>query len=117
MCVLLACLEFALEMFMRLLSVLFAFMIFNFIFQHADRQIQWCSNKDTFKFLFQHKCNKLCVDCSLRDPFGLSQDAGLDWSLRMHIVLFTELTLNPPEGILAGPINEENFFEWEALIT
>jgi len=29
---------------------------------------------------------------------------------------FQELTLNPPEGIVAGPINEENFFEWEALI-
>ncbi|XP_073087339.1 ubiquitin-conjugating enzyme E2 G2 isoform X1 [Manis javanica] len=28
----------------------------------------------------------------------------------------TELTLNPPEGIVAGPMNEENFFEWEALI-
>ena len=28
----------------------------------------------------------------------------------------TELTLNPPEGIVAGPINEDNFFEWEALI-
>uniref|UniRef100_A0A452VNK1 Ubiquitin conjugating enzyme E2 G2 n=1 Tax=Ursus maritimus TaxID=29073 RepID=A0A452VNK1_URSMA len=27
-----------------------------------------------------------------------------------------ELTLNPPEGIVAGPMNEENFFEWEALI-
>jgi len=31
--------------------------------------------------------------------------------------LSSELTLNPPEGIVAGPINEENFFEWEALIT
>uniref|UniRef100_A0A8C9KMC2 Ubiquitin conjugating enzyme E2 G2 n=1 Tax=Panthera tigris altaica TaxID=74533 RepID=A0A8C9KMC2_PANTA len=29
---------------------------------------------------------------------------------------FVELTLNPPEGIVAGPMNEENFFEWEALI-
>lgn len=27
-----------------------------------------------------------------------------------------ELTLNPPEGIVAGPITEDNFFEWEALI-
>ncbi|MXQ82240.1 hypothetical protein E5288_WYG011037 [Bos mutus] len=27
-----------------------------------------------------------------------------------------KLTLNPPEGIVAGPMNEENFFEWEALI-
>lgn len=24
--------------------------------------------------------------------------------------------LNPPEGIIAGPVSEENFFEWEALI-
>lgn len=28
-----------------------------------------------------------------------------------------ELTLNPPEGIIAGPISEDNFFEWECLIT
>ncbi|KAG0717533.1 Ubiquitin-conjugating enzyme E2 G2 [Chionoecetes opilio] len=32
----------------------------------------------------------------------------------MHYL--AELTLNPPEGIIAGPTNEENFFEWEALI-
>jgi len=30
---------------------------------------------------------------------------------------YKELTVNPPEGIVAGPINEESFFEWEALIT
>ena len=34
----------------------------------------------------------------------------------MHSFDLTELTLNPPEGIIAGPTNEENFFEWEALI-
>lgn len=28
-----------------------------------------------------------------------------------------ELTQNAPEGIVAGPINEDNFFEWESLIT
>lgn len=33
------------------------------------------------------------------------------------IEMFVELTVNPPEGIIAGPVNEENFFEWEALIT
>ncbi|KOB77234.1 Courtless, partial [Operophtera brumata] len=33
------------------------------------------------------------------------------------LFVFSELTINPPEGIIAGPINEENFFEWEALIT
>lgn len=35
----------------------------------------------------------------------------------LGLEFFAELTLNPPEGIIAGPINEENFFEWEALIT
>ncbi|PRP86791.1 hypothetical protein PROFUN_05008 [Planoprotostelium fungivorum] len=29
---------------------------------------------------------------------------------------YIELTKNPPEGILAGPISEDNFFEWEASI-
>eukprot|EP01121_Diplochlamys_sp_Union-15-3_P004314 TRINITY_DN1436_c0_g1_i1.p1 TRINITY_DN1436_c0_g1~~TRINITY_DN1436_c0_g1_i1.p1 ORF type:complete len:182 (-),score=24.13 TRINITY_DN1436_c0_g1_i1:26-571(-) len=29
---------------------------------------------------------------------------------------YRELTENPPEGIVAGPITEDNFFEWEALI-
>ena len=24
---------------------------------------------------------------------------------------------NPPEGIAAGPVAEDNFFEWEAAIT
>lgn len=28
-----------------------------------------------------------------------------------------ELVTNPPEGIVAGPVSEDNFFEWEALIT
>eukprot|EP01120_Amphizonella_sp_Union-15-10_P002971 TRINITY_DN1326_c0_g2_i1.p1 TRINITY_DN1326_c0_g2~~TRINITY_DN1326_c0_g2_i1.p1 ORF type:complete len:178 (-),score=27.49 TRINITY_DN1326_c0_g2_i1:120-653(-) len=29
---------------------------------------------------------------------------------------YKELTENPPEGIVAGPVSEENFFEWEAFI-
>eukprot|EP00008_Paramoeba_atlantica_P012356 CAMPEP_0201479448 /NCGR_PEP_ID=MMETSP0151_2-20130828/4147_1 /ASSEMBLY_ACC=CAM_ASM_000257 /TAXON_ID=200890 /ORGANISM="Paramoeba atlantica, Strain 621/1 / CCAP 1560/9" /LENGTH=164 /DNA_ID=CAMNT_0047860945 /DNA_START=79 /DNA_END=573 /DNA_ORIENTATION=+ len=29
---------------------------------------------------------------------------------------YRELTLNPPEGITAGPMNEGNFFEWESLV-
>lgn len=43
--------------------------------------------------------------------------AVLGESSLLLFVWFSELTLNPPEGILAGPVNEENFFEWEALIT
>jgi ubiquitin-conjugating enzyme E2 G2 len=38
-------------------------------------------------------------------------------ALRRLMAEYKQLTLNPPEGIIAGPINEENFFEWEALIT
>jgi len=29
---------------------------------------------------------------------------------------YKSLTTNPPEGITAGPINEEDFFRWEAVI-
>lgn len=36
--------------------------------------------------------------------------------ITFKFVYITELTLNPPEGIVAGPISEDNFFEWEALI-
>ena len=37
-------------------------------------------------------------------------------ALKRLMAEYKQLTLNPPEGIVAGPINEENFFEWEALI-
>ncbi|CAO1419398.1 unnamed protein product [Diamesa hyperborea] len=38
-------------------------------------------------------------------------------ALRRLMAEYKQLTLNPPEGIIAGPTNEENFFEWDALIT
>jgi len=28
-----------------------------------------------------------------------------------------QLVTNPPEGLIAGPVSEENYFEWEAAIT
>lgn len=37
--------------------------------------------------------------------------------LSRSMIFVIELTLNPPEGIIAGPVTEENYFEWEALIT
>ena len=40
----------------------------------------------------------------------------LQFPIFVFLFYFIELTLNPPEGIIAGPINEDNFFEWEALI-
>jgi ubiquitin-conjugating enzyme E2 G2 len=30
---------------------------------------------------------------------------------------YRQLLQRPPEGIVAGPVDESNFFEWEALIT
>lgn len=37
-------------------------------------------------------------------------------ALKRLMAEYTQLTLNPPEGIIAGPKDEDNFFEWEALI-
>ncbi|CAK8673918.1 ubiquitin-conjugating enzyme E2 G2-like [Clavelina lepadiformis] len=37
-------------------------------------------------------------------------------ALKRLMAEYKQLSLNPPEGIVAGPVNEENFFEWEALI-
>lgn len=40
----------------------------------------------------------------------------LPFTILFIYFFLAELTLNPPEGIVAGPISEDNFFEWEALI-
>ncbi|XP_065656072.1 ubiquitin-conjugating enzyme E2 G2 isoform X2 [Hydra vulgaris] len=37
-------------------------------------------------------------------------------ALKRLMAEYRQLTINPSDGILAGPANEENFFEWEALI-
>ncbi|KAL1915245.1 uncharacterized protein VTP21DRAFT_7521 [Calcarisporiella thermophila] len=37
-------------------------------------------------------------------------------ALKRLMTEYKELTVNAPEGIVAGPVTEENFFEWEALI-
>ncbi|KAJ1972676.1 ubiquitin conjugating enzyme Ubc7/UbcP3 [Dimargaris verticillata] len=37
-------------------------------------------------------------------------------ALKRLMTEYKELTINAPEGITAGPISEDNFFEWEALI-
>ncbi|KAI9297064.1 ubiquitin-conjugating enzyme [Neoconidiobolus thromboides FSU 785] len=37
-------------------------------------------------------------------------------ALKRLITEYKELTVNPPEGITAGPVSEDNFFEWDALI-
>eukprot|EP01135_Chromosphaera_perkinsii_P005429 Nk52_evm4s349 gene=Nk52_evmTU4s349 len=38
-------------------------------------------------------------------------------ALKRLMTEYKELTLSAPEGIIAGPISEDNFFEWEALIS
>ncbi|KAI6181614.1 UBIQUITIN-CONJUGAT-2 domain-containing protein [Aphelenchoides besseyi] len=38
-------------------------------------------------------------------------------ALRRLMTEFKQLRANPPEGIYAGPSDEENFFEWDCLIT
>ncbi|KAI9360394.1 ubiquitin-conjugating enzyme E2G 2-like protein [Zopfochytrium polystomum] len=38
-------------------------------------------------------------------------------ALKRLMTEYKELTVNPPEGITAGPISEDDFFLWEALIS
>ncbi|KAJ3411924.1 Ubiquitin-conjugating enzyme E2 G2 [Chytridiales sp. JEL 0842] len=38
-------------------------------------------------------------------------------ALKRLMTEYKELTVNPPEGVTAGPISEDNFFLWEALIS
>ncbi|KAI8868772.1 ubiquitin conjugating enzyme Ube2g2 [Ramicandelaber brevisporus] len=37
-------------------------------------------------------------------------------ALKRLMVEYKELTLDAPEGITAGPVSEDNFFVWEAVI-
>ncbi|PAV77501.1 hypothetical protein WR25_02541 [Diploscapter pachys] len=39
------------------------------------------------------------------------------YALKRLMTEYKELTTRPPEGIIAAPIDDENFFEWECLIT
>lgn len=79
-----------------------------------------CPQGGVFSSLLWNTClnsrdqmtKKRCLQHSYADDLCFALNATL-----MKILMISELTLNPPEGIIAGPINEENFFEWEALIT
>ncbi|KAJ3200739.1 Ubiquitin-conjugating enzyme E2 G2 [Entophlyctis luteolus] len=37
-------------------------------------------------------------------------------ALKRLMTEYKELTVNPPDGITAGPVSEDDFFVWEALI-
>jgi len=38
-------------------------------------------------------------------------------ALRRLMAEYKQLRDNPPEGLMAGPTSEDNFFEWEAAVT
>jgi ubiquitin-conjugating enzyme E2 G2 len=42
---------------------------------------------------------------------------GITTAIKRLMTEYKELTINPPEGIHAGPISESNYYEWEALIS
>lgn len=37
-------------------------------------------------------------------------------ALRRLIAEYKQLFNNPPDGVVAGPGSEENFFEWDVLV-
>ena len=57
-------------------------------------------------------CDSSNVLVSFRLLFAMSESA-----LRRLMAEYKQISLNPPDGIAAGPVDEENFFEWEAAIT
>ncbi len=38
-------------------------------------------------------------------------------ALRRLMAEFKQFRDNPPDGLMAGPVSEDNFFEWEAAVT
>ena len=38
-------------------------------------------------------------------------------ALRRLVAEYKQILKNSPDGIIAGPVKEENYFEWEAAIT
>ncbi|KXN73924.1 ubiquitin-conjugating enzyme [Conidiobolus coronatus NRRL 28638] len=46
-----------------------------------------------------------------------SSSKSINPAIKRLMTEYKELTLNAPEGITAGPISEDNFFIWEALIS
>ena len=38
-------------------------------------------------------------------------------ALRRLMSEYKQLTENPPDGLIAGPVSDDNYFEWEAAIT
>jgi len=46
-------------------------------------------------------------------------EATMDQAMAVKRLLaeYRSLTENPPDGVTAGPVDEDNFFEWEALIS
>lgn len=62
-----------------------------------------------YLFVYTHQ-NSLNIITMTNRPVGGST------ALKRLMTEYKELTINPPEGITAGPISEDNFFVWEALI-
>lgn len=63
---------------------------------------------------YKRKCGPHNAGCRSQIEFA---DISSSTFLNVYVFFSAELSINPPEGIIAGPISEENFFEWEALIS
>ena len=67
---------------------------------------------DLFGQVFDSFCLVLPI-CKLKHiPSAMASGA-----LRRLMAEYKQLLVNPPEGLIAGPMSEDNFFEWESCIT
>uniref|UniRef100_A0A1I7XEN6 UBIQUITIN_CONJUGAT_2 domain-containing protein n=1 Tax=Heterorhabditis bacteriophora TaxID=37862 RepID=A0A1I7XEN6_HETBA len=69
--------------------------------------------------LYEHKIfvQGIIWDINSFDQWGSPWVEMAGYALKRLMTEYKELTHRPPDGILASPIDEENFFEWECLIT
>uniref|UniRef100_A0A8C2Q4H8 Ubiquitin-conjugating enzyme E2 G2 n=1 Tax=Cyprinus carpio TaxID=7962 RepID=A0A8C2Q4H8_CYPCA len=90
--------------------------------RHAEVKIEWKIFRSRSSLLAFVPEEQDFSSCQFSSPIVPKQLLSLSgWkmagtALKRLMAEYKQLTLNPPEGIVAGPVNEENFFEWEALI-
>lgn len=60
--------------------------------------------------------NKDDLDEDWRTPILRLPTSPIVLMAKRLMTEYKELSINPPDGITAGPVSESNWFEWEAMI-
>jgi len=84
------------------------------VFVLSSRRLSCLYIESSSSFLLKHSSSS-----SMYAREGLSSSAGpgmASSALKRLLREYRDLSSNPPDGIIAGPVSEENFFVWEASL-